>query len=320
MPLRTYRLSLLPPTFWRASTSSSRACAPRGARSTTSVWATPTAPARRRLVDRLHGRAGADPGFQRYMPSQGSARAAAGDLRLVPAPLRRDASIPRREAVVTIGSKEGIAHLLLALVGPGDCVLAPDPGLSHPPARGWCIAGGEAGAGGRRPRTRPLPRDRGGAGPFAPAAQGADRQLPAQPHHRHRRSRLLRAGGALARAQKLWVISDLAYADLCFDDRPAPSIFQVPGGARGGGRVLHGLEELFHAGLAGRLLRGQPRAGGRADHHQGLHGLRHLRARPSWRRPPRSPPATPTWPRTAPLYRHRAEVLVRGAARRRAGR
>jgi alanine-synthesizing transaminase len=35
---------------------------------------------------------------------------------------------------------------------------------------------------------------------------------------------------ALALREKLWVISDLAYADLCFDDRPAPSIFQVPRG------------------------------------------------------------------------------------------
>ena len=44
--------------------------------------------------------------------------------------------------MVTIGSKEGIAHLLLALVGPGDCVLAPDPGypIHH---YGVVIAGGE---------------------------------------------------------------------------------------------------------------------------------------------------------------------------------
>jgi alanine-synthesizing transaminase len=34
---------------------------------------------------------------------------------------------------------------------------------------------------------------------------------------------------AMAKRHKLWVISDLAYADLCFDGKPAPSIFQVPG-------------------------------------------------------------------------------------------
>jgi alanine-synthesizing transaminase len=33
----------------------------------------------------------------------------------------------------------------------------------------------------------------------------------------------------LAAREGMWIISDLAYADLCFDDRPAPSIFQVPG-------------------------------------------------------------------------------------------
>ena len=76
----------------------------------------------------------------------------AGDLRLVPAPLRPDASTPRREAVVTIGSKEGIAHLLLALVGPGDCVLSPDPCYPDPPLRRHHRRR-RAGAGGDRPRT-----------------------------------------------------------------------------------------------------------------------------------------------------------------------
>ena len=96
------------------------------------------------------------------------------------------------------------------------------------------------------------------------------------------------------------MISDLAYADLVHDGRPAPSIFQVARRARRRGRVLHRLEELLDAGLARRLLRRQPRAGRRADHHQGLPRLRHLRARRSSRRRPRSTRATPTSPRTAP--------------------
>ena len=49
---------------------------------------------------------------------------------------------PDREAVVTIGAKEGLAHLFLAIVGPGDCVLSPDP--CYPIHRfGIIIAGGE---------------------------------------------------------------------------------------------------------------------------------------------------------------------------------
>ena len=44
--------------------------------------------------------------------------------------------------MITIGAKEGLAHLLLALVGPGDCVLSPDP--CYPIHRfGVIIAGGE---------------------------------------------------------------------------------------------------------------------------------------------------------------------------------
>ena len=39
---------------------------------------------------------------------------------------------PETEAIVTIGSKEGLAHLALAMIGPGRCRANPDTDLSHP--------------------------------------------------------------------------------------------------------------------------------------------------------------------------------------------
>ena len=53
--------------------------------------------------------------------------------------------------MITLGAKEGLAHLLLAMVGPGDCVLAPDP--CYPIHRfGVIIAGGEPVPVATRPR------------------------------------------------------------------------------------------------------------------------------------------------------------------------
>ena len=99
---------------------------------------------------------------------------------------------PDREAIVTIGSKEGIGHLALAILGPGDVVLCPTPDVSDPPVLGdhrrRRSALGAAGAG------RGLLREpgRGDAADLA-EAQAADHQLPAQPDHRGRRPRVLRA-------------------------------------------------------------------------------------------------------------------------------
>ena len=57
---------------------------------------------------------------------------------------------------------------------------------------------------------------------------------------------------AIAREHGIWVVHDLAYADIVFDGYRAPSILQVPGAQGHRGRVLHAVEELQHAGLAGR--------------------------------------------------------------------
>jgi alanine-synthesizing transaminase len=81
------------------------------------------------------------PGNQRYMPSRGilEARKAICDWYARKYDQRFD---PDGEAVITLGAKEGLAHLLLAIVGAGDCVLSPDP--CYPIHRfGVSIAGGE---------------------------------------------------------------------------------------------------------------------------------------------------------------------------------
>jgi alanine-synthesizing transaminase len=168
------------------------------------------------------------PGSQRYMPSKGlpEPRKAICDWYQ-----RRfgQSFDPDHEAVITIGSKEGIAHLLLALVSPGDCVLAPDP--CYPIHRfGVIIAGGE-----------PLPVTCGpGLDHFAEIEKALARaprppvglivNFPHNPTAATADLAFYEKVVALAKREKLWVISDLAYADLCFDPaNPTPSIFQIPG-------------------------------------------------------------------------------------------
>jgi alanine-synthesizing transaminase len=166
-------------------------------------------------------------GFQRYMPSKGlpEVRKAICDWYQRRYGVAFDAD---KEAVATIGSKEGIGHLLMGLVGPGDCVLSPDPGY---PIHRWgvVLAGGESIPWSVRP----------GGDHFA-AVEAALARAPRKPkglvvNFPHNPTAAVADLAfyekvvGLARRESLWVVSDLAYADLCFDDRPAPSIFQVPG-------------------------------------------------------------------------------------------
>ncbi len=183
----------------------------------------PTPPA---VVARLAAEV-AKPGFQRYMPSKGLAevRQAICDWYQ-----RRYGQTfdPDTEAVVTIGSKEGIGHLLLAIVGQGDGVLSPDPG--YPIHRfGVLIAGGE-----------PFPvRVAPGLDHFAEIEAALARaprkpkglivNFPHNPTTAVADLEFYRRVVALAKRESLWVISDLAYADLVFDGGRAPSIFEVPG-------------------------------------------------------------------------------------------
>jgi alanine-synthesizing transaminase len=132
------------------------------------------------------------------------------------------------EAIVTIGSKEGLAHLMLATLGRGDTALVPNP--SYPiHLYGAVIAGAdvrsvpiEAGADFLPElekailETTPKPKLLVIGFPSNPTAQCVD--LP-----------FFERVIALAREHGVYVVHDLAYADICFDGYVAPSIMQVPG-------------------------------------------------------------------------------------------
>jgi alanine-synthesizing transaminase len=186
----------------------------------------PDGPSPKLVVERLITEA-QRAGNQRYMPSKGmpEVRRAICDWYARKYGQTFD---PESEAVVTIGAKEGLAHLFLAIVGPGDCVLSPDP--CYPIHRyGIIIAGGE-----------PVPvatgPDKDAYAEIEKALARAPRKpkglvvnFPHNPTSAVVDLSFYEKVVALAKREKLWVISDLAYADLMHDGRPAPSIFQVPG-------------------------------------------------------------------------------------------
>jgi alanine-synthesizing transaminase len=135
---------------------------------------------------------------------------------------------PDAEAIVTIGSKEGIGHLTLAMLEPGDVVFCPSP--TYPIHQySVIIAGGDL-------RSVPLMP----GGDFFGALQEAVRttwpkpkllilNFPANPTTEVVDLDFFRGIVDFAREHDCLVVHDLAYADLCFDGYEAPSFLQVPG-------------------------------------------------------------------------------------------
>ena len=135
---------------------------------------------------------------------------------------------PERQVLPLLGSKEGIFNFTQAWAGPGDVVLAPDPGYMTY-ARAAAFAGAEV---------YPLPLLPGNA--FLP-------DLEAIPPEIARRARLLwlnypnnptaavagrdfmASAVAFARRHDLWLCHDAAYARVTFDGYRAPSVLEIPG-------------------------------------------------------------------------------------------
>ena len=135
---------------------------------------------------------------------------------------------PETESIVTLGAKEGIAHLVLAMIDKGDVAIVPGPAYPiHPYS--VIIAGGDV-------RAIPLSTD---ATFFEELEKAIKNNWPKPkllilsfPHNpttavvdRDFFAKVV----SFAKENKLYVIHDLAYADLVFDGYRAPSILEIPG-------------------------------------------------------------------------------------------
>ena len=140
---------------------------------------------------------------------------------------------PETEVIATLGSKEGLANLAMAVTAPGDVILAPNPSYPiHP--YGFMIAGAAlrhipiAAGGGFDPEAYmsalgnavahsvPKPSAIVINFPSNPTAQFCDLDFYAEVV-------------AFAKKHEIWLLSDLAYAEIYYDGNPPPSILQVPG-------------------------------------------------------------------------------------------
>ncbi len=143
---------------------------------------------------------------------------------------RYDVSLdPDSEAIVTLGSKEGLAHLALATTGPGDAILVPNPSYPiHP--YGFVISGADI---------RHVPTSANEEEFFAELVKAIHNSwprpkmlvlnFPSNPTAHCVELDFYEKVIRIAREHSIWVVQDLAYADLCYDGYVAPSILQVEG-------------------------------------------------------------------------------------------
>jgi alanine-synthesizing transaminase len=133
------------------------------------------------------------------------------------------------EAIVTIGSKEGLSHLALATVGPGDTVMVPSP--SYPiHAYGFVIAGADLIYLPMSSEQSFLEEMRRAIEESWPKPKMLVLNFPCNPTTQCVELSFFEQIIELAKEHKIWVIQDLAYADIVFEPGyVAPSILQVPG-------------------------------------------------------------------------------------------
>jgi len=135
---------------------------------------------------------------------------------------------PETEVIATIGSKEGLAHLAFATLAPGDTVLVPNPAYPiHP--YGTVLAGADV----RHVRLTPevdfFEELQKAIKETMPAPKMLIINFPANPTAQCVDLAFFEKVVAICREHQIWLVHDLAYADIVFDGYVAPSVLQVPG-------------------------------------------------------------------------------------------
>jgi LL-diaminopimelate aminotransferase len=202
----------------------------------------PDLPTPARIVSVLQ-EAAADPANHRYPSYFGLIElreAIAGWYRQ-----RFDVSLdPATEILPTLGSKDGISHAPLALVDPGDVVLAPDPGYT-PYATGAIMAGADpyvmplTAANHWLPDLDAIPED------VASRARLMWLNYPNNPTAAVAARDFLERAVAFCRRFDIVLCHDAPYSEICFDGYRPLSLFEIPG-AKDVGLEFHSLSKTFN--------------------------------------------------------------------------
>ena len=186
----------------------------------------PDLPAPKHVIDKLVETAG-KPRTDRYSASKGIA----GLRRAQASYYERRFGVklnPDTQVVATLGSKEGFANMAQAITAPGDVVIVPNP--SYPiHAFGFLMAGGVI----RSVPADPTPEF---FGALERAVQHSIPKpiavvvcYPSNPTAKVASLDFYKDLVAFAKKHEIFILSDLAYAEVYFDDNPPPSMLQVPG-------------------------------------------------------------------------------------------
>src|SRR5205809_3082797 len=221
-----YRIRRLPPYVFEQVNRAKAAARNAGADIIDLGMGNPDLPTPSHVVEKLKETIG-KPRTDRYSSSRGIA-----GLRRAQAAYyarRFDVKLnPETQVVATLGSKEGFANVAQAITAPGDVILVPNP--SYPiHAFGFLMAGGVI----RSVPSDPTP------GIFTPLQRAIIYSI-SKPiavlrwFSFHPTSYFVCLGfyyglGSFAKKHGIFVLSDLAYAEVYFDDHPPPSVLQVPG-------------------------------------------------------------------------------------------
>lgn len=202
----------------------------------------PDIPTPKFVIDALN-KAAHDPATHRYSLDQGIPEFRAAAARWMKKRFGVELNADN-EIYPLIGSKEGIAHLPLAFINPGDVVLVPDP--SYPPYRsGTIFAGGEV-------MYMPLLENH----KFLPDLRAVNHQMlhrakiifinyPNNPTSAVCDKNFLEMVVDFAKKHNLIVACDAAYSEITFDGYKAPSIFEIKG-AREVAVEFHSLSKTFN--------------------------------------------------------------------------
>jgi alanine-synthesizing transaminase len=135
---------------------------------------------------------------------------------------------PETEVVATLGSKEGLANLAQAISSPGDTILVPNP--SYPIHQfGFIIAGASVRSIPYTPDDAMLAAIDRAVRHSVPSPTALIVNFPSNPTALVASIEFYRDLVALCRRHDLFILSDLAYAELYFGDVPPPSVLEVPG-------------------------------------------------------------------------------------------
>ena len=221
-----YRIRRLPPYVFEEVNRAKAKARNAGADIIDLGMGNPDLPAPQHVIDKLKETLG-KPRTDRYSSSRGIP----GLRRAQAAYYERRFGVklnPETQVVATLGSKEGFANVAQAITAPGDVVLVPDP--SYPiHAFGFLMAGGVI----RSVSSEPTPD-------FFVTLERAIRQsipkpiavvvcYPSNPTAFTASLDFYRDLVAFAKKHGIFILSDLAYAEVYFDNDPPPSVLQVPG-------------------------------------------------------------------------------------------